>query len=121
MDAVNGKFVLVTGDTGVKAGPLALTRSKEKDKPGCLDLMQGDSYPNAQTGQAPMLWSWTPGMDQAQLIGALGGKFASAAIEGITVIPGKADGKFDIVLAIDDPGEAGLDAQLALIKGVVLP
>lgn len=121
MDAVNGKLILLTGDSGVKAGALALTRSKEKDKPGCLDLMQGDKFPNAETGQAPMLWSWTPGTDQAQLIGAFSGKFASAAIEGITVIPGKADGKFDVVLAIDDPGEAGLDAQLALIKGVVLP
>jgi hypothetical protein len=121
MEAVNGKLILVTGDAGVKAGALALTRSKEKDLPGCLDLLQGDVYPNAVTGQPAMLWSWAPGTEQAQLIGTFGGKFASAAIEGITVIPGKAEGKYDIVLAIDDPGDAGLDAQLALIKGIVLP
>jgi len=121
MDAVNGKMILVTGDAGVKGGDLALTRSKEKDKPGCAELMQGDQFPNAESGLAPMLWSWMPGDEQAQLIGTLGGKYASAAVEGLTVIPGKADGKYDIILAIDDPSTAGLDAQLSLIKGVVLP
>ncbi len=121
MDGVDGKLIVLTGEAGVKAGELAMTRSKEKEKPGCLDLLQGDNYPNALTGQPPMLWSWTPGAEQAQLIGVLGGKFASAAIEGITVIPGKTEGKSDIVLAIDNPSDAGIDSQLALVKGVVLP
>lgn len=120
MDGVTGKLILVTGDAGVKGSELALTRSKEKET-GCPELMKGDVFPNAETGQPPMLWSWTPGTDQAQLIGALGGKFAEADVEGITVIPGKAEGKFDIILAIDDPSEAGVDSQLLLVKGIVLP
>ncbi|MBL8907202.1 MAG: hypothetical protein JNM20_11045 [Rhizobiales bacterium] len=120
MDAVNGKLILLTGDAGVKGTELALTRSRDKEM-GCPDLMKGDEFPNAESGLAPMLWMWTPGAEEAQLIGALGGKFASAAVEGVTVIPGKADGKVDIILAIDDPSKAGLDTQLALIKGIVLP
>jgi hypothetical protein len=121
IDGVNGKLILLTGDAGVKGSDLAIARSKEKEKPGCPDLMKGDAFPNTETGQPPMLWSWTPGAEQAQLIGAFGGKYASAAAEGVTVIPGKAEGKFDIIVSIDDPSEAGIDAQLALIKGVVLP
>jgi len=121
IDAVNGKLILLTGDAGVTASEIAITRSKEKERPGCADLMKGDAYPNSETGQPPMLWSWTPGAPEAQLIGVLGGKYAGARVEGVTVIPGKNEGKVDIIIAIDGASDAGLDSQLSLIKGIVLP
>jgi hypothetical protein len=119
MHALNGKVILLTGDAGVNAGEVALERSKEAEKPGCGDLMKDDQFPNSESGLAPMIWSWTPGEPAAQFVASLGGIYAGAKVEGITILPA-GDGKSDVILAVDDPGE-GIPTQLAIIKGLKLP
>jgi hypothetical protein len=119
MHAHDGKLILLTGDAGVNAGEMALVRSKEPEKPGCGDLMKDDQYPNSESGLAPMIWSWTPGEPVAQFVASLGGIYAKAKAEGITLLP-TADGKADVILAIDDPGEQ-IPTQLAVIRALKFP
>ncbi len=95
------------------------TPSKETEKPGCLDRMQGDQHPNAESGLAPMIWSWTPGEPAAHYLASLGGVYAQAKAEGIVLLP-SGEGKADVVIAVDDPGE-NIPTQLAVIRGLKLP
>jgi hypothetical protein len=119
MHAIDGKLILLTGDAGVNGGETAIARSKEPEKPGCGELMKGDQHPNSESGLAPMIWSWAPGEPAAQFVAALGGIYAKAKAEGITLLP-TSDGKADVILAIDDPGEE-IPTQLAVIRALKLP
>jgi hypothetical protein len=118
-DSLDGKLILLTGDAGVNGSAMSIARSKEADKPGCLTLMQGDQHPNSESGLPPMIWTWTPGEPKAHFVASLGGIYAKAKAEGLTLLR-SADGTVDAILAIDDPGE-DIPTQLAVIKGLKLP
>lgn len=118
LEAVGDRLVLLTGDAGAE-GKQAAVEVSGKPEHGCPDLMAKDPpYPNREAGLTPMIWVWTPGDAAARQVAVLGGDYAHAKAEGITVIT-DSQGKASALLSIDAPKKP--QSQLAIIRDLALP